>query len=261
MQGLVNRGYWILILEEWMPPGPRSQRKDNGKRPMPMLKNGFHDASNDLDVVWGWARLAPYCNLGISCRESGIDAIDIDVYRWEDEDWVKAYGASLDEVLALLREHGLRLPSTRTTATASGGFHRLHRARAEGRLQQRTKVVEVVGELPSLGLAKISLDTRGDAGYVLAPGSCIDGRYYETLLDVDEAPIDLGDLWALGGAPAGEEADEAYPDLGWESEAPPGPDEPGTPDPLPAPTAYTPQLWDTEGPGAGAGPPMGEKVA
>ena len=54
-----------------------------------------------------------------------------------------------------------------------------------------------MGDLPSLGRVQISIDTRGQSGYVVAPGSSIDGRSYLTVIDTDEALIDLDDLWAL----------------------------------------------------------------
>lgn len=127
---------------------------------IPLTSNGFKDASKLVDAVNKWWDEYPTANIGIATgKESGIVVIDVDVKN----------GAKGRESLALLPG----LPPTLTVSTPSGGWHLYYLAPPEG-LRSRA------GVLPGI-------DIRGDGGYVVAPGSVIDGKTYEHI-DA-EAPV------------------------------------------------------------------------
>ena len=120
-----------------------------------------------LDPVTGWAQPE---NIGIatgSALPGGGFLLVVDI----DDKPGKNGSASL---AALEAEHGA-LPRTLTARTASGGRHIY--------LRTPYPTANTAGKLGQ------GIDTRGFHGYVVAPGSTVDGRAYEWS---DDAPI--GDL-------------------------------------------------------------------
>jgi P4 family phage/plasmid primase-like protien len=132
--------------------------KTNSK--LPLTSHGFKDASTWTEQIRAWWSATPEANIGIPTgKPSGLVVVDVDVKN----------GVNGQESLASLQG----MTPTLTARTPSGGLH-LFYALPEGSGRCH------VGLLPGL-------DIRGDGGYVVAPGSVIDGKPYEWL-DA-EAPI------------------------------------------------------------------------
>ncbi len=106
-------------------------------------------------------------NWGVHPGPSGHFVIDIDNKPGKsgDADWI-----------ALQAEHG-EAPATFKVRTPSGGFHLYFR-----------------GEAASNRPLTKSIDVRGPNGYVVAPGSEIDGNAYRI---VDDSPIAAAPQWLL----------------------------------------------------------------
>ncbi|HOX23508.1 MAG TPA: bifunctional DNA primase/polymerase, partial [Elusimicrobiales bacterium] len=117
----------------------------------PLTKHGFKDASKDPAIIKRWWAEHPSANIGIATGIiSDLVVVDVDVKN----------GAKGFESLATLGE----LPVTLAVQTPSGGQHLYHVA--PGPLRCR------IGLLPGI-------DIKADGGYVVAPGSTIDGKDYE----------------------------------------------------------------------------------
>lgn len=115
----------------------------------------------------------PGANHAIACGPSNLLVIDIDVAK---PDAARAPGNPTNGLDVLRELAGDRaLPRTFTVGTPSGGRHLYFRPPAEGPELRNT--VRRIGPL---------IDTRGVGGYVVAPGSRVDGVVYEIL---DDAPI------------------------------------------------------------------------
>lgn len=123
----------------------------NSKRPL--TQNGFKDASKSADAVTRWWTQHPMANIGIATgAPSGLVVVDIDVKN----------GAKGMESLDSLSG----MTPTLTVQTPSGGLHFYYVA--PGPTRCRT------GILPGI-------DIKADGGYVVAPGSQLDGNPYEWL--------------------------------------------------------------------------------
>jgi len=96
--------------------------------------------------VMGWPRNP---NIAIDCGKSGLYVIDVDVKK----------GKQGDKTLAALKKKGLT--PTLESLTPSGGRHLIYKNNAN-----LTNTAEALGE---------GIDTRGIGGYIVAPGSEIDG--------------------------------------------------------------------------------------
>ena len=107
---------------------------------------GCLDATDDEEIISGWAAKYPDANIGIACGDvSGILVLDIDP---------KNGGmASIQE----LRSRGLCLPQTVSVRTPSGGWH-LYYAYAAGPKNSKSLLAKGV-------------DIRTTGGYVVAPPS------------------------------------------------------------------------------------------
>lgn len=101
----IRLGWWVL------PLGP------NTKKPLGRLvRNGFHDATNDVQTATAWWGQASDAGIGIAMRKSGLVAIDIDPRNGgiDTIDQLEAmHGPIVSDVLAL---------------TGGGGEHRLFSA-------------------------------------------------------------------------------------------------------------------------------------
>jgi hypothetical protein len=88
-------------------------------------------------------------------------------------------GADVLAVIAERAGHSLaELLLTRTVRTGRGGSHLYYRHPTDGPQLRNT-----AGTLGWL------VDTRAHGGYVVAPGSVVDGRPYTTVVEVDPAPL------------------------------------------------------------------------
>lgn len=121
---------------------------------LPLTQHGFKDATTNPERVRQWWTKYPNANIGLATGQtSGVVVVDVDVKN----------DAKGRESLASIR--GLAADATLTAATPSGGWHLYFVAPAEG-VRSRS------GILPGI-------DIRGEGGYVVAPGSEIDGKPYE----------------------------------------------------------------------------------
>ncbi|MGX1836659.1 bifunctional DNA primase/polymerase [Streptomyces diastaticus] len=100
-------------------------------------------------------------NIGLACGPARLVVIDLDKPKSETDAPDGAANFS-----ALCERAGQPVPTTRTVRTASGGAH-LYFSAPDG-----THLRNTAGALGPL------IDTRAHGGYVLAPGSVIDGHAY-----------------------------------------------------------------------------------
>jgi hypothetical protein len=129
-----------------------------------MVDGGYTVATRDVGQIVKWWTECPDANIGASPHPSGHFVLDID-------DKGTKHGS--DTLRHLTDEHGA-LPSTFTITTPTGGKHLWFTGDTKSS-------VERVGP---------GLDIRGRGGYVLLPGSSVDGRPYtaEKLGVIDEGP-------------------------------------------------------------------------
>jgi hypothetical protein len=124
--------------------------------------------TTDAAAAAGWPEDA---NIGVACRASGVVGLDLD--RKDGVD-----GAETLRVLcAAARE---RWPDTFTVSTAHGGLHLYFRAPAD------VVVPSSIGRWPGV-------DVRAPGarlgGYLVGPGSLVDGRPYAIARDVPIAAL------------------------------------------------------------------------
>jgi Bifunctional DNA primase/polymerase, N-terminal len=136
-----NCGYAVFPCGE--DKKPTRPKRDGGQ--------GLKDATTDPEQIAALWRRWPGSLIGIATGErSGVSALDIDI--------------KADAARAWWRQHEIRLPTTRTYRTRSGGLH-LYFRHAPG--------VRNVSGKPILGV-----DVRGDGGYVIfwfgAGFECVD---------------------------------------------------------------------------------------
>lgn len=122
----------------------------------PATRNGFKDASLDETQVRDWFPSGSAYNIGIPTgSKSGIVVLD------SDEKPTVSGAASL----ALLEAQHGPLPSTLRSNTGGGGEHIFFRFPEGANVRNRTAL------LPGL-------DVRGEGGYIVAPGSRVNGGMY-----------------------------------------------------------------------------------
>lgn len=103
------------------------------------------------------------CNWALDCGKSEIFVVDLDVKENKNgiETWKNVFGGEAGG-------------DTLTVRTASGGQHLYYKGRGKNTQS-------------SLG---VGIDTRGDGGYVLLPGSVVSGSgIYSVLKDTEPAPM------------------------------------------------------------------------
>jgi Bifunctional DNA primase/polymerase, N-terminal len=128
-------------------------------------------------------QLAPHpgVNYGVACGPSDLIVIDLDIAK----DPLELAQGGPTEGWSVLRElaeaQGGELPRTFTVQTPSGGRHLYFRPTVDGPTPRNT--VRRLGPL---------IDTRGVGGYVVAPGSRVDGVEYRV---IDDAPIAVLPEW------------------------------------------------------------------
>ena len=124
---------------------------------VPLTARGFKDASSDEGQVNRWASRNPTANAGIATgKPSGIVVIDVDVKNG------KGGLASLELIKGLVPK------DTYTVRTPSGGLHYYYRM---------TTAVKSKNNFMD------GIDVKADGGYVVAPGSEIDGKPYECIVE------------------------------------------------------------------------------
>ena len=152
----------------------------------PAIKKWQIDATTAAEQVKTWWRAHPAANAGIcttTYNGQHLCVIDIDMKHGVN---------GLDELMRLADEHGGDIPTTRTVSTTTGGMH-----------------LYFLAPYPiknSAGHLAPGIDTRGERGYVVAPGSVLNGKSYE--LGDPAAPIAELPEWLLQILPrAGEPQD------------------------------------------------------
>lgn len=130
----------------------------NSKVPLKSLTDWENQASDDPIQITEWWSANPSCNIGLATGPSGLCVLDFDSAKSpQEESGIEAFKNSYP---------GRKLPSTYTVRTAGGGWHLYyHRSGAELR--------------NSAGRLAPRVDTRAQGGYVVAPGSTVDGNQYE----------------------------------------------------------------------------------
>ncbi len=127
----------------------------NGKSPL--TKHGYKDASSNANDVERWWKAYPDANIGMPTgRRNNLVIVDVDIKG----------GAKGFESLSQLMSEGVVF-DTKTVKTPSGGYHYYY-TYPEGFDRVKNKVNVRPG-----------IDIRADGGYVVAPGSSIDGNNYE----------------------------------------------------------------------------------
>lgn len=129
----------------------------------PATAHGFHDATADLAQIDAWWTEQPDYNIAFTPHSMGWGVVDIDSREAEEE-----YIQACDEAEEAWQ--------TWTVRTPRGGLHLYY-----------------LGELPtSVGTRVIpgqKIDTRGRGSYALLPPSRTADGTYETVRDVDVAPL------------------------------------------------------------------------
>ena len=170
-----KRGWYVFPIAE------------NSKRPVPGLM-WKEQSSNDPEVVELWKEMHPGCNWAVDCGRSGLAVVDDDTTRPGREQDREAFLASIG-----------KLPKSMTVKTPSGGTHTYY----AGKCQSRNN-----------SLAN-GVDTKGVGGYVLIPGSSINGVPY-TLVDASPVAAAPSFMPLPSIKPEGYEADDSTPHEGGE---------------------------------------------
>ncbi len=148
------------------------------KRPRPELTDWETRATLDPDRIRHWWARHPGDNVAIATGPAGLVVVDLDQARPNETpppEWAGATGGA-DVLDQLAAHHRQPLDPTWTVATPSGGRHRYYLAPKAGGPRRNTA-----------GRAGWHIDTRAAGGYIVAPGSLVDGRAY-VLVD-DTAPV------------------------------------------------------------------------
>jgi Bifunctional DNA primase/polymerase, N-terminal/AAA domain len=156
---------------------------DNSKEPV--IKGFPTRATADDRQIDTWAKNGPHRNVGVSTTNSAHGPLlvaDID-----DKD-----GRTGSETILKLEMEGFVLPPTLTVRTASGGLHYYFTSPFPVK-----QGVDVFG--PGSGV-----DTRSKGGYVVGPGSIVNGGVYEIVHDLPIAPLPEWFLGRCQRAPEGE---------------------------------------------------------
>lgn len=134
----------------------------------PMTVHGHRDATTNVDTIIGWWTHWPDANVGLATGWPGPDVIDIDVKD----------GRPGLKTMERLAKAGLLKGAHAYVETPSAGVH-LYYLGTDQRCSTR---------------AKDGIDFRAAGGYVVAPGSIVDGRRY-VVMDDDRRNPDVVD-WA-----------------------------------------------------------------
>ena len=145
--------------------------KPNGKAPL--TRNGFKDASSNVEDIEAWWDTYPGANIGlVTGRDNNLVVIDVDVKN----------GAKGRESSLSLFANGIKF-DTKIVGTPSEGWHYYYQY--PGNIDSLKSRVNV---LPGI-------DVRADGGYVLAPGSEIDGQpYYFKNTEEDKPILEMPEL-------------------------------------------------------------------
>lgn len=148
------------------------------KKPRKSATDWEERATCDPERIERWWASHPRDNIGIATGPSGLVVVDLDVPKPGDPPPPIACQhatGGLDVLTTLADRHGQQLEPTWSVATPSGGRHLYYQA-PNGQQLRNTS-----------GRAGWKIDSRAWGGYVVAPGSLVDGCCYE-LVD-DTTPV------------------------------------------------------------------------
>ena len=159
--------------------------RPGGKEPRPGLS--WPDAATADPARLAHARWRPGENYGIAAKPSGLVIVDLDKPKpgyelphrwrhWQDEPGIHD---GWDVLAALAERAGMPWPCTLTARTPSGGAHLYYRAPA-GRS---------IGNKPLGPMIDVRGGGEGNGGYVLGPGSVLNGRTYEIADEQSPQPL------------------------------------------------------------------------
>jgi hypothetical protein len=154
---------------------------EDRKAKVPLINNGCHGAATDPDQITQWWTRWPQAAIGINAGRSGLVVIDCD----RDKPLRPPYDTMPgvvdgEDVLSVLADDHDGFPWTRSVRTVSGGVHYYYAAPTTGAVP------------PSSGKVGPMVDVRGSESYVIAAGSCADGKPYTML---DDRPIEPLPEW------------------------------------------------------------------
>ncbi|WP_309116737.1 bifunctional DNA primase/polymerase [Saccharothrix sp.] len=145
-----------------------------GKRPA--IRDWEQRATTDTDRIRRCWTAGPY-NIGLATGPAGLVVVDLDVAK-PDKQTPGDIGHGLETLSSLCGLYDQPLPvDTRTVTTPSEGWHLYFTAPAD------TEYRNSAGKLGRL------IDTRAHGGYVVAPGSTVDGRAYTLTEDLPVVPL------------------------------------------------------------------------
>lgn len=157
--------------------------RPGGKEPRSGLS--WPNAATADPALVAIAHWQPGENYGIAAKKSGLVILDLDQPKpgyelpseWRDEPGV----VDGSDVLAVLAQRAgvTSWPHTFTVTTPSGGRH-LYYAAPSGR---------PIDNKPLGPLIDVRAGGDGNGGYVLGPGSALNGRTYEIADDLDPQPL------------------------------------------------------------------------
>lgn len=138
----------------------------------PYTPHGFKDASTQEMQIRRWWKEHPHAIVGIACGAAGLFVIDCDVKN-KDADGNPING--INNYIEIAKTLGIEPTHTATISTPSGGLHSIYAMPESGVMPN--------GKLPGNSAnAKTGIDTRGDGGYIFAPGSVMaDGTRYAAI--------------------------------------------------------------------------------
>lgn len=164
----------------------------------PACQGGVTAAINDPGGITAHWAANPDHNIGISCGASRLVVIDCDRPKGDDwqwpTDWAKVAGTQWDGTDAycyLIEQAWLKLSpedsdllptmsdvlSTMVVMTPTGGMHFYFQAPPNFTVRN------------SAGVLAPLLDVRAEGGYVLGPGSTVNGVGYDYITDAPPAPM------------------------------------------------------------------------
>lgn len=144
----------------------------------PAVNRWEQRATRDPEVVKRY--WLPGHGVGVACGPSRVVVIDLDVGDGRPpQDWMLPGVVDGLDVFTVLTERAgeVRWPPTFTVMTPSGGRHLYFQAPADR---------EVRNSASKVGW---KVDVRAAGGYVLGPGSVVDGEPYTVLDDTEPAPL------------------------------------------------------------------------
>ena len=157
--------------------------RPGGKEPRPGLS--WPNAATAYPDLVARARWQPGEGYGIAAKASGLVILDLDQPKpgyqlptaWRDEPGIRN---GWDVLAALAERAGVtNWPATFTVSTPGGGAH-LYYLAPRGR---------PIGNRPAGPLLDVRGGGDGNGGYVLGPGSILNGRAYEITDDQDPQPL------------------------------------------------------------------------